>query len=86
MSKKKFKTVMFVKNCEVSVAEELELLDTDEYRSYDIGDKVKFRVIGHPRSFDGKEFVDNPNFVNVEFEDAMYGLCIGTDWFTEVEE
>ena len=75
--------VKFTTACEIDIHETEEIFTTEVFNP---GDTADFDIIDHPLRFDGKNFVPDPNLVNVQFGDGTVALGLDKAWFEVISE
>lgn len=79
--------VQFVVDCEIEVFESAdEALEDAETttETFNVGDTAEFDIFGVPQRFDGSNFVDDTENVNVQFGDGSVAFGLGRCWFKEI--
>lgn len=70
------------------IAEDCELViykneDDGTEKLFKKGTPVEFLVVDHPFKFNGIDFVEDRELINVQFNDGSIAFGCSVDWFTE---
>jgi len=80
--------VRFKSKCEIECVDSFdEALDDAETSTevFDVGDEVEFDVLDHPQKFQHGDFVDDTNFLNVQFGNGSVAFGLSKEWFDIIE-
>lgn len=76
--------VKFVTECEITICENTE----DEEGStevFHVGQTADFEIFGHPERLVNGEWVEDEDYVNVQFADGSVAFGIGRDWYEVIQ-